>query len=157
MERTAAKGELRANLSQGGSGRKITLSEADQETAVKAAKACGLEVAGVDLMKDPEGRTFVIEVNSNYGYQVETITKVDISTPLIEFCERNYKKGRQESTQAAQPFEHMTDEQKYSAADRAAKFLFGKKPPEAEKSIYAEDMKAMEELHEMRKLLKFKL
>jgi len=93
MERTAQKGELRANISQGGSGRKIELSEEDQTMCVNAARACGLECAGVDIMKDPNGVSYCIEINGNYGYKVEKITGVDISTPLIEFCEKNYKQG----------------------------------------------------------------
>lgn len=93
MERTAVKGELRANISQGGSGKKIDLSPEDQELCIGSAKACGHEVAGVDMMKDKEGKSYIIEVNSNYGYGVEEITGIDISTPLIEYCERNYKSG----------------------------------------------------------------
>lgn len=93
MERTAKKGELRANISQGGTGRKIELSEEDKQICIDATRACGLEVAGIDIMKSKSNETFVIEVNSNYGYQIEQITKVDISTPLIEYCERNYKQG----------------------------------------------------------------
>lgn len=93
MERTAAKGELRANISRGGSGKKIELSTDDQEICIRAARAVGLECAGVDIMKDSEGKTFVIEVNGNYGYHVQDITKTDISTPLIEYCEQNYKAG----------------------------------------------------------------
>jgi len=93
MERTAQKGELRANISQGGSGRKIELSIEDQQMCVNAAKACGIECAGVDLMKSKSGLSYIIEINGNYGYQVEKITKVDISTPLIQYCENNYKKG----------------------------------------------------------------
>jgi ribosomal protein S6--L-glutamate ligase len=93
MERSAAKGELRANISQGGSGAKIDLSTEDQAMCIRAARACGHEVAGVDLMKDKQGVSYIIEVNSNYGYGVEEITGVDISTPLIEYCERNYKQG----------------------------------------------------------------
>lgn len=98
MERTAVKGELRANISQGGSGKKIELSEEDQALCIKSARACGHEVAGVDLMKDKSGKSYIIEVNSNYGYGVEEITGVDISTPLIEYCERNYKSGNAENT-----------------------------------------------------------
>jgi ribosomal protein S6--L-glutamate ligase len=93
MERTAAKGELRANISRGGSGKKIELSTDDKEICIRAARAVGLECAGVDIMKDSEGKTFVIEVNGNYGYHVKDITKTDISTPLIEYCEQNYKAG----------------------------------------------------------------
>jgi len=93
MERTAAKGELRANLAQNGTGKKIELSPEDQELCIRAAAAAGHSVAGVDLMKKSDGQSFIIEVNSNYGYGVEAITGVDISTPLIEYCERNYKNG----------------------------------------------------------------
>jgi ribosomal protein S6--L-glutamate ligase len=107
MERTAVKGELRANISQGGSGKKIELSEEDQELCIKAARACGHEVAGVDLMKDKEGKSYVIEVNSNYGYGVETITGVDISTPLIEYCERNHKNGNKANKETTARFYGM--------------------------------------------------
>lgn len=92
MERTAKRGEIRANIDKGGSGRKIELSEEDQKICIRATQAVGLACAGVDLIKDKEGKTFVIEINGNYGYKVETITKTDISTPLIEFAERSYKK-----------------------------------------------------------------
>lgn len=95
MERTAAKGELRANISQGGSGRKVDLSKEDQEMCINAARACGLEVAGVDIIKNKKGESYILEINGNYGYKVEQITGVDISTPLIEFCESNYKNGNQ--------------------------------------------------------------
>lgn len=93
MERTAAKGELRANISRGGSGRKIELSPEDQDICIRAARACGLEVAGVDIIKGVDNLTYTIEINGNYGYHIETITGDDISTPLIKYCERNYKQG----------------------------------------------------------------
>jgi ribosomal protein S6--L-glutamate ligase len=95
MERTAAKGELRANISRGGSGRKIELSDEDKDICIRASRACGLEVSGVDLMKDETGKTFVIEVNGNYGYHIEKITGDDISKPLIQYCEKNHKFGNQ--------------------------------------------------------------
>jgi ribosomal protein S6--L-glutamate ligase len=93
MERSAAKGELRANISQGGSGRKVDLSTEDQEMCISAAKACGLAVAGVDIIKNKNGESYILEINGNYGYKVEQITGVDISTPLIKYCEGNYKNG----------------------------------------------------------------
>lgn len=93
MERTAAKGELRANLAQNGTGRKIDLSVEDKNLCIAAAAAAGHTCAGVDLMKKVDGTSYIIEVNSNYGYGVEVITGVDISKPLIEYCEKNYKNG----------------------------------------------------------------
>ncbi len=93
MERSAKKGELRANISRGGSGKKIELSDADKDICIKAATACGLLTAGVDIMKDKDGNTWVIEINGNWGYAIETICKTDISTPLIKCCEKYYKSG----------------------------------------------------------------
>lgn len=98
MERSSPGEDVRANISLGGSGRKVELSKEDQEICVRAARACGLEVAGVDIMKDPQGNTYVIEVNGNMGFKVETITNTDISTPLIEYCEKGAKKGSNTST-----------------------------------------------------------
>ena len=100
MERAAIKGELRANISRGGSGKKIELSDEDKEMCIKAANACGLQTAGVDLMKDKTGKSYLVEVNGNYGYHVEEITDVDISTPLIEFCERETGKGNESNQKA---------------------------------------------------------
>ncbi len=93
MERTAPKGDLRANISLGGSGRKIELTEKEIDMCIEASNACGLRVSGVDLMRGNNGKTYCIEVNGNYGYKIEEVTKDDISTPLIKYCERQYKKG----------------------------------------------------------------
>jgi len=91
MKRTAPKGEFRANISLGGSGRRFFLTEKIKQVCVKAANACGLTVAGVDIIADKDNNKFVVEVNGNYGYKIETLTQVDISTPLIEYCENYYK------------------------------------------------------------------
>lgn len=91
MERSAKDKEIRANLDKGGSGRKIELSEADQQICLTACNSVGLKCAGVDLIKSEDGTTYVIEINGNYGYKIETVTNTDISTPLIEYCERNHK------------------------------------------------------------------
>lgn len=94
MERMAKEDELRSNISLGGSGKRVFLSPEDEQICIDAAAAVGLSgAAGVDLMKDTNGVSYVIEVNSNYGYKVEEITNTDISTPLIEYCERNHRKG----------------------------------------------------------------
>ncbi len=88
MERTGTEGDIRANISLGGSGKKVVLSDADKDMCIRAARAVGLECAGVDLIKDKNGVSYIIEVNGNYGYKIETITGDDISTPLIKYCER---------------------------------------------------------------------
>lgn len=87
MERTA-KDTFKANLSLGGEGRKIELSKEDQDICVKAAQACNLEFAGVDIMKDEKGTTFLIEANGNPGTLSIGITGVNWFVDLVELCEK---------------------------------------------------------------------
>ena len=51
MMRSAPPGEFRSNLHRGGAGSKIKLTPEERSTAVRAAKAMGLNVAGVDLIR----------------------------------------------------------------------------------------------------------
>ncbi len=93
MERTANKGDFRANLSKGGSGRTVKLSADDEEMAVKASKAVGLEYSGVDLMKDADGTSYVIEVNGNPGTGIIGITGVNFFIDLLTYCKQEKKRG----------------------------------------------------------------
>jgi ribosomal protein S6--L-glutamate ligase len=94
MERKGSK-DFRANLSQkGGSGKKIELSEADQLLCVNAAKAVGLEFAGVDIIKHYlTGKSYVIEVNGNPGTKSIEITGVNWFRDLVIHIE-NQVDGR---------------------------------------------------------------
>jgi ribosomal protein S6--L-glutamate ligase len=84
MERTGKK-DFRANLSQGGSGRKVELSETDKEICIRAAKAVGLDFAGVDIIKDEDGKTYVIEVNGNPGTKIISTTGHNYFIDLVEY------------------------------------------------------------------------
>jgi ribosomal protein S6--L-glutamate ligase len=96
MERSAPTGDFRANLSQGGSGRKIDLSTDDKALAVSAADAVGLSgFCGVDLLKDKDGKTYVVETNSNPGDLICTITGYNHFLPLVEFCKSKGRKSEQ--------------------------------------------------------------
>ncbi|MFW0083737.1 MAG: 30S ribosomal protein S6--L-glutamate ligase, partial [Coxiella endosymbiont of Haemaphysalis qinghaiensis] len=58
---------------------------------INAAKAMGLNVAGVDLLRSKRG-PLVLEVNSSPGlHGIEKITQKDISGMVIDFLERNAK------------------------------------------------------------------
>jgi ribosomal protein S6--L-glutamate ligase len=85
MERTANKGDFRANISKSGSGKKIELSNEDKELCIKASKAVGLEFSGVDLMKDKEGKSYIIEVNGNPGSKIINITGHNYFEDLIDY------------------------------------------------------------------------
>ena len=92
-QRTAPKGDFRSNLSLGGSGKLINLSMDDQIICVKASKAIGMEVSGVDLIKDTKGTTYLNEINSNFGFKGQKITGTNIGEHLINYIEKREISG----------------------------------------------------------------
>jgi ribosomal protein S6--L-glutamate ligase len=97
MKRQGAAGEFRSNLHRGGSASKIRLTPEERSTAIRAAKAMGLRVAGVDLLRSNHGPV-VLEVNSSPGLEgIEQATNTDVAAKIIEFIEKNVDPGRPES------------------------------------------------------------
>jgi len=94
MMRTGAKGEFRSNLHRGGSAESIKITSEERSTAVRAAKAMGLNVCGVDMLRANHG-SVVMEVNSSPGLEgVEKATGIDVASKIIKFMEENAKKGK---------------------------------------------------------------
>ena len=93
MKRQGAEGEFRSNLHRGGSANLEKISPAERSTAVKAAKAMGLNVAGVDLLRSNKGPV-IMEVNSSPGLEgIETATGKDVASSIIKFIETHTKDG----------------------------------------------------------------
>lgn len=92
MERTGIK-DFRANISQGGSGKKIELTEDQELLCINAARATGLEFAGVDLMTDQEGVSYIIEVNGCPGTKIIDITGHNYFVDLVGHIEAKTSKG----------------------------------------------------------------
>jgi ribosomal protein S6--L-glutamate ligase len=89
MMRKAKDGEFRSNLHRGGTAVQVEISEEESQMAVKAARALGLNVAGVDLLRSNKG-PLVLEVNSSPGLQgIENSTGLDIAGMIIEYIEKN--------------------------------------------------------------------
>ncbi len=89
IKRKSAVGEFRSNLHRGGTAEKVKLTPQERSIAVAAAKAMGLKLAGVDLLRSDQGPV-VIEVNSSPGLEgIETTTQIDVSGKIIEFVEKN--------------------------------------------------------------------
>lgn len=89
MRRQAAPGEFRSNLHRGGKAEAVRLTPSERSTAVRAAKAIGLNVAGVDLLQSEDG-PMVVEVNSSPGLEgIEEASGVDIADLIIEYIEDN--------------------------------------------------------------------
>jgi ribosomal protein S6--L-glutamate ligase len=88
MKRQAAKGEFRSNLHRGGTAEKIKITPEERSVAIGAAKAMGLNLAGVDLLRSNHGPV-VMEVNSSPGLEgIEHSSKKDVAGTIIEFIER---------------------------------------------------------------------
>lgn len=68
MKRKAAAHEWRSNIHMGGHGIPHKPTQVEAETAVKAAQAVGVEIAGVDLIS-VENEPYVIEVNASPGFR----------------------------------------------------------------------------------------
>lgn len=89
MKRQGKEGEFRSNLHRGGSASVIELTDQEENTALKAARAMGLGIAGVDLLQANSG-PLVLEVNSSPGLEgIETATGVNVAGEIIKFIERN--------------------------------------------------------------------
>ena len=94
MKRTGAEGEFRSNLHRGGSAQLVKLSAEERATAVRAAKSLGLNACGVDLLRANHGPV-IMEVNSSPGLEgVEKATGLDIAGMMIEYLEKNARKGK---------------------------------------------------------------
>ena len=88
MQRQSLDDDFRSNLHKGGEGTPIKLTDDEKKMAVRAAKAMGLHIAGVDLMRSDRG-PLVLEVNASPGFGIEKITKRDVASKIIEYVEHN--------------------------------------------------------------------
>jgi len=83
MRRQAADGDFRSNLHLGGTAALAVATEQERDVAVRSARALGLEVAGVDLIRSGRG-PLVLEVNSTPGLEgVEAVCGVDVAGAII--------------------------------------------------------------------------
>jgi len=92
MRRKAAPHEWRSNIHIGGQGVAHQLTEYEAETAIKAANAVGVEIAGVDMIlvnKEP----FVIEVNASPGFRgLLSATGTNAAEKIAEYAIAKAKK-----------------------------------------------------------------
>ncbi len=77
------------NVAQGGKPHPVYLGDAEHADlarwAAAASRALGMDYAGVDLMRDPDGRPCVIEVNGAPAWKgLQGVTDLDIAGALVE-------------------------------------------------------------------------
>jgi len=87
MKRQGAEGEFRSNLHRGGKAEVIKLSRPEKTAALNAAKALGLDIAGVDMLQSDRG-PLILEVNSSPGLEgIEKATGINIAAKIVEYIE----------------------------------------------------------------------
>ena len=85
-ERTAAKNEIRSNIHQGGEGKAIEIDDHTKELAVKAAKAVGTKICGVDILMSSHKGPLVLEVNISPGLQgVTKYTGINVAEKIANY------------------------------------------------------------------------
>jgi ribosomal protein S6--L-glutamate ligase len=89
MKRQGKDGEFRSNLHQGGSATRVKITPEERSTASRAARAVGLNVCGVDMLRSNHGAV-VMEINSTPGLEgIEGATGIDIAGQIVEFIEKH--------------------------------------------------------------------
>lgn len=87
MKRQGSEDEFRSNLHRGGQSAIIEVTPELEDTAINAARALGLKVAGVDMLLSERG-PLVLEVNSSPGLEgIEKTTRLDIAGQIVEYIE----------------------------------------------------------------------
>ncbi|HSX15979.1 MAG TPA: RimK family alpha-L-glutamate ligase [Candidatus Saccharimonadales bacterium] len=91
MRRQSLDDDFRSNLHQGGEGTPMKLTDDQAKLAVRAAKAMGLQICGVDFILSNRG-PLVLEVNANPGLEgIERVTGHNVAKKIIEYVENNAK------------------------------------------------------------------
>lgn len=99
MKRQSLDDDFRSNLHKGGEGTSVKLTDEERKMCTKAAKAMGLNLAGVDFMRSLRG-PLILEVNASPGFGIEKVTGRDVATPIIEYIERNAKRPKKDKVGA---------------------------------------------------------
>lgn len=85
MQRTSSA-DFRTNITLGGIGKFIDLSDEQKEIALKAHKALNLDFSGIDLLFGTNDEPILCEVNSNVNFlSFEEISNIDFGDKLIDY------------------------------------------------------------------------
>ena len=88
MTRIAPEGEFRSNIHRGSRGESIILNSDQEEAAVRAAAAMGLDTAGVDMLFSERG-PLIMEVNASPGLEgIEKATGVNVAEAIISYVKK---------------------------------------------------------------------
>ena len=81
--------DWRTNISRGAVGEPLKVTNDLAELALRAAKAVGAVIAGVDLLPAHDGRLLAIEVNAVPGWKALTeVTGIDVAAKVLGLLEK---------------------------------------------------------------------
>jgi ribosomal protein S6--L-glutamate ligase len=85
----------RANLARGARARATELSADQERLCLEAADALGVDYAGVDVLRDAEGRDYVLELNGIPGWHgLQHATGADVAGTLVDHLEARVSEAR---------------------------------------------------------------
>lgn len=85
MQRISTTEDKRANIHAGGIGKAIELDEATKQIAIKAAKALGLGIGGIDILNF-NNKSLVIEANISPGLQgITEATGINVAEKIAKY------------------------------------------------------------------------
>lgn len=86
MKLTPAENDFRANVNQDGTAHAFDPPGEWRDLAVATARACRLDIAGIDMIVEKGGRPLVVEVNYSPGFKgLEAATDMNIAQKIIEY------------------------------------------------------------------------
>ncbi len=95
MELKPKQGDFRANYHLSGMSKGIEIGPQLSRIAVKAASVIGLDIAGIDMIVDGNGKSRVVEVNYSPGFKgLEAATGMDIAGMIIDHVHLCYLNKR---------------------------------------------------------------
>ncbi len=94
-KRIGGKDEFRSNISQGGKREKYEPSEGMKEAAVQAAKLCGFDFCGIDIIESENSNFYIGEINFSPGIaDLEDIIGENVPEILMEHMYSNALKNK---------------------------------------------------------------
>ncbi len=93
MQRSSNDDSFKANFSRGGSVSTFSLSPEMEEMCIRIAKIFQMDIAGIDLLFDQQGKFKICEVNSSPGFKgMEMATGKNIAKEILYFIWKKAKK-----------------------------------------------------------------
>lgn len=85
MRRHVPPGDWRANVAVGGRAEPCEIGPEAERLALRAARAVGARLAGVDLLPASDGRWYVLEINAVPGWRaLAATTGIDIAAEILD-------------------------------------------------------------------------